>query len=283
MRAPYISVVIPCHNSGDSVADAVDSVLKQDFPEAEREIIVVNGGSTDRTSEILRHYKDKIRVIDLPDLGQGESYRHAVRAARGEIIAALDGDDVWLPRKLELVAGAFGTVKETVVFAHPGLSADADLRVRDAEAAGAQPSGEFLETAEILSLALELKNDDPMKRLSPFFKGGGSWFAAKKSVARLDGALNLPRFCADTLYKWIALSYGGQAVFWPAPLYLHRCHGSNSTNRVSAEQWESAGVEIAHIISPFVEPHKTPALHRVMRINMLHLVAREILSSARGR
>ncbi|MBS3731361.1 MAG: glycosyltransferase family 2 protein [Desulfobacterales bacterium] len=95
---PLISVVIPVLDRQDWIAEAVDSVLLQDY--APFELIVVDDGSTDQTPEILSTYGDAIRVFNQVNAGVSAARNRGAAAARGEWIAFLDSDDYWLPGKL---------------------------------------------------------------------------------------------------------------------------------------------------------------------------------------
>ncbi len=107
MKTPYASVVIDTYNYGRYVEDAVESVLAQEFPLEEREILVVDDGSTDDTEERLRKYGDGIRYLQKPNGGQASAFNCGFERARGQVIALLDADDVWLPSKLGRVSEAF--------------------------------------------------------------------------------------------------------------------------------------------------------------------------------
>lgn len=96
--APRISVLIPAYNCGKFLKTAIDSVLAQTF--SDLEIIVVDDGSTDNTPQILSWYP-QVRYIRCEHRGISVSRNTAIAAAKGEILAFLDADDVWLPEKLE--------------------------------------------------------------------------------------------------------------------------------------------------------------------------------------
>lgn len=94
-----ISIVIPAYNAEKFIGDAVDSALAQTY--RNREVIVIDDGSDDGTLEILRQYRERIRVITQENQGTANACNAGVAAATGEWIAFLDADDQWLPRKLE--------------------------------------------------------------------------------------------------------------------------------------------------------------------------------------
>lgn len=97
-RLPMVSVVIPAYNAESYIAEAVDSVLEQDYPN--KEIIIVDDGSTDQTVKILEQYGDRIRLIKQANSGSAVARNAGISAASGSYITFLDSDDVWLPGKL---------------------------------------------------------------------------------------------------------------------------------------------------------------------------------------
>ncbi|HET6933133.1 MAG TPA: glycosyltransferase [Candidatus Acidoferrum sp.] len=103
MTAPLVSVLIDTYNHERFIEEAIQSVLAQDFSASEREILVVDDGSTDRTPEILAKYASQIRILRKPNGGQASAFNHGIPECRGEIIAFLDGDDWWAPDKLARV------------------------------------------------------------------------------------------------------------------------------------------------------------------------------------
>lgn len=101
MKTPLLSVVIPTWNRARLVRDAIDSALVQ--REGEVEVIVVDDASTDSTAELLeREFGDRIRLLRLEHRrGPGGARNAGARLARGEFVAFLDSDDLWLPGKLD--------------------------------------------------------------------------------------------------------------------------------------------------------------------------------------
>src|SRR6266568_294741 len=107
MKAPYFSVLIDAYNYGQYVEEAVTSVLAQDCPAGEREILVVDDGSTDDTAARLRKFGNAIRYLYKSNGGQASAFNHGFENARGEVVALLDADDVWLPNKLTRLREVF--------------------------------------------------------------------------------------------------------------------------------------------------------------------------------
>lgn len=93
-----ISVVITVWNGANYLSEAIQSALDQDY--LNKEIIVVNDGSTDETLEIILSFGESIRVVNQENKGLGAARNAGVRAATGDYYAFLDHDDLWPSRKL---------------------------------------------------------------------------------------------------------------------------------------------------------------------------------------
>lgn len=99
---PLVSVIIPVYNGAAFVGETIESALKQTCRNIE--VIVVDDGSTDNTLSVLNKYAEqdhRVRVISQPNGGVSKARNTAIAAARGEFIAPLDADDLWLPAKLD--------------------------------------------------------------------------------------------------------------------------------------------------------------------------------------
>jgi glycosyltransferase involved in cell wall biosynthesis len=112
-----VSVVVTAYNLESFIAEAVDSALNQTA--APFEVIVVNDCSADQTASVLRGYGDRIRYIELTqNVGGLRAALTGLEAARGDIIAALDGDDVWAPTKLEKCLRLYQSDDEMILVSH---------------------------------------------------------------------------------------------------------------------------------------------------------------------
>lgn len=92
---PIVSIVTPSLNQAPFLAAAIESVLVQDYPAIE--YLVVDGGSTDGTLDILRRHDGRVRWLSEPDPGQTAAVNKGFRLTRGEIIGWLNADDLYLP------------------------------------------------------------------------------------------------------------------------------------------------------------------------------------------
>lgn len=94
-----VSVIIPTYNRGWIVGEAIDSVLEQTY--GNFELVVVDDGSEDDTSSVLRDYGDRIRVVRQNNMGVSAARNRGIGETSGKYIALLDSDDLWTLRKLE--------------------------------------------------------------------------------------------------------------------------------------------------------------------------------------
>lgn len=98
---PTVSVIINCHNGEAYLREAIESVYQQTYQDWE--IVLWDDASTDGSEQIARSFDDKLRYFKgSKALSLGQARNWAIEQARGEFIAILDQDDIWLPEKLEL-------------------------------------------------------------------------------------------------------------------------------------------------------------------------------------
>ena len=102
--APLISVVIPAFNAEPFVKDAIESVLRQSYSPIE--CIVVDDGSSDGTGYAVAQYGRRVRLISQPNQGVARARNRGAAEGRGDLLAFLDADDVWLPERLAMQARA---------------------------------------------------------------------------------------------------------------------------------------------------------------------------------
>jgi glycosyltransferase involved in cell wall biosynthesis len=108
-----VSVIIPTYNRGWIIKESIDSVFSQTFDAYE--LIVVDDGSDDNTSEILDSYGNKLRIIRQTNQGVSAARNRGIIASSGEFIALLDSDDLWLPEKLDRQMSFFRNNPDAVI------------------------------------------------------------------------------------------------------------------------------------------------------------------------
>lgn len=110
----FVSVIIPAYNAAAWISESLDSVLRQTY--ADWEIIVVDDGSTDNTTEVVESYSaqdERIRLLtQAVNRGPSTARNIGMLAARGDYIAFLDADDLWLPAKLEKQVASLKTKQD---------------------------------------------------------------------------------------------------------------------------------------------------------------------------
>jgi succinoglycan biosynthesis protein ExoA len=100
---PFVSVVLPVFNEERHIEACLQSVLEQDYPRDRYEVIVADGGSTDRTRDIvgaIARRDPRVRLIDNPGRLQASGLNRAILASRGDLIARQDGHAEWAPGHL---------------------------------------------------------------------------------------------------------------------------------------------------------------------------------------
>lgn len=140
MKAPRVSVVIPCYNSAPYVTQAIRSVLAQTYDDYE--IILVDDGSTDDLIAALNPVINKIRYVKQNNAGTAAARNRGFHEATGSLIAFLDADDLWLPNKLELQVAELDVHTEVDVLHTSWISYLPDGSLRPFIKAPLDPMGE---------------------------------------------------------------------------------------------------------------------------------------------
>jgi glycosyltransferase involved in cell wall biosynthesis len=124
MSPPFISVVMTTYNHEKYIAEAIQSVLSQTYPDFE--LIIVNDGSTDGTEQIIESFTDeRLIYFSQPNAGPSAAANRGVRAAQGEYIAFMSGDDLCYPTRLERQHSCLSAAGQEMCFSWVELVDDA--------------------------------------------------------------------------------------------------------------------------------------------------------------
>jgi glycosyltransferase involved in cell wall biosynthesis len=120
---PRVSVIVPAYNSADYTVETVESILAQTYRDFE--LIVVDDGSTDHTREAMGAFGHRIQYAYKENGGACSARNFGIARARGEYIACLDCDDLWLPEKLERSVAALDEHLDWALVFSPSFLIDA--------------------------------------------------------------------------------------------------------------------------------------------------------------
>lgn len=102
---PLVSIITPSYNQGKFIRNTIESVLSQEYPFIE--YIIVDGGSTDNTLEIIKEYGDRIKWVSEKDNGQSDAINKGFKMSKGEIVAWLNSDDTYEPGAIKAAVQFF--------------------------------------------------------------------------------------------------------------------------------------------------------------------------------
>src|SRR5215468_10938412 len=166
--SPTVSVIIPTYNRWPMVGEAIESVLAQSY--RSWELIVVDDGSTDDTSERLALYGSKIKYISRQRSGVAAARNHGIASATGQYVAFLDSDDLWMPRKLEVQTAFMEQHPNVQICQTEEIWIRRGVRVNP-KAKHAKPSGDIFRS----SLDLCLVSPSAVMMSKPLFTESGGF------------------------------------------------------------------------------------------------------------
>jgi len=220
MNNPLVSVIIPNYNYGHFLAQTVDSVLAQTYENVE--IIVVDDGSTDDSARVLDGYGEKIRWYRQANKGVSEARNRGIAESKGEILAFLDSDDVWLSQKIE---------KQVEVF-----QADANVGLVHCCYVDFGNDGRLLE--EHLEGLAGSVAEEMIRYQRAVIIGGGSAVAVRRSVYEAVGGFDQTVAPAEDWEFYFRAARRYKVGFVPEILMKYRQHGGN--NHLNIKRMERA-------------------------------------------
>jgi glycosyltransferase involved in cell wall biosynthesis len=232
---PLISVIIPTYNHGQFIEEAIKSVLGQTYREFE--LIVVDDGSTDNTNQVLRKYGKDIVHIYQRNSGVSSARNRGISVAKGEFIAFLDSDDVWMPEKLEMQLALAQENNSIGLVGCAGYHIDSTGRIeREFIAGSPEDHSEFLEHLLIRNI----------------FPGGSSGAFARKECFERVGLFDERLRFGEDWDMWIRISKAYSVKFAQQPLMKLRRH-----NLIKAyKNIKTIESNIRMVINKNVEFHK---------------------------
>ncbi len=204
---PLVSIVIPCHNYGRFLADAIESCLRQTYPHIE--VIVVDDGSTDETASVCQAYLPRIAYLHQPCGGVSQVRNRGARICRGEYVIFLDADDLLEPDYVEECLGV-ATENPDAAFVYTQ----------------ARHFGDETGVTSFPAYDVEQLKISNFIHASPLMRTG----IVRKHPYDESNRENLE----DWGFYLTLAAHGYGGVLLDKPLLLHRLHGNNKTNELNA-------------------------------------------------
>lgn len=238
-----VSVVMPAYNSGAFIAESIRSVFAQTY--GDWELIVVDDGSADDTAAVARSFADadaRITVVARENGGQAAARNTGLELARGDVVAFLDSDDLWLSDKLRLQLDALNDSGADLIFSDGYVFAD----------------GEPEREADGFSIVPGLTGGAQMFRLL-FERNRVATLSVVVRRAALDA---VGRFDADRRYQncedydlWLRLARAGASFYgMTEKLMRYRRHAGATTHETSRLLKPMLAVILKHAGDPMLDP-----------------------------
>lgn len=236
-KKPLVSVIIPTYNYANYICEAIDSVIASTFPQDEIEIIIIDDGSKDNTSEKVAIYGNRVKYIFQKNSGKAFATKVGIENCNGKYIFNLDADDIFFPNKIQEVVKIFECDNDIVHVAHPALCWDVDENIKATEAVPDSIIGNKICGRELLTFFYK-------KRI---LFGGGSTFATRVDIVK---NFHIPKevdMFTDEYLVLFTLKQGYSFII-DEPLSIWRIHGKNFSESASK-------YDIAHSLR-FLESNK---------------------------
>ena len=222
MKKPLISIITPCYNSEKYIVETIDSVLSQTY--SNFEWIIINDGSTDNTSEIIKSYFDeRIKYFYQDNMGQSAASNRGIRETSGEFIKFLDADDIINETHLEELI-SLADDDSTLVSCGWGRFYNDDLKSFSLEWEDVSRS---MDSFEWIKTALSQRHD-----MMP----GWLWLIPKKLMDKVGGWDERFALNNDFEFSVRLLMASKQVVFSPNAIVYYR----TNTNTLSTTIYEDS-------------------------------------------
>jgi len=212
--APLVSVIIDTYNHEAFIGETVTSVLRQEYQLGAVEVLVVDDGSRDGTAKQLSVFADRVRIVRKENGGQASALNLGITLATGDIVAFLDGDDWWHPRKLQAVVSYLLRHPTVGMVGHGIIEVAADGNQRE------------LRPGELIRFDLKSESGAAtFKRVTCFL--GTSRLTCRRSV--LERLLPIPEALVIEADEYL-FTLGGaiaEVAVLDEPLCYYRLHSNN--------------------------------------------------------
>lgn len=202
-----VSVVIPAFNAAEHLGLAISTVLDQ--TRKVDEIIVVDDGSTDNTRNVVARYADEgVRYEWQPNQGSAAARNKGIISSSGNLIAFLDSDDCWLPRKIEQQLQLFEASPDLILVSGDQIFWDCERSLRKVR--------RFSDNGKGVNYKTEIIYENLI--------GNPSMVMVKRSAFDQSGLFDTAIRFGDDWEMWIRLVALGDVAFVPEPVAVYRWH-----------------------------------------------------------
>ena len=252
-NTPLVSIILPTYNREHVISRSIDSVISQTY--SNFELIIVDDGSTDNTSDILKKYEGKVEYIKQKNSGVSSARNTGIKLAKGEYIAFIDSDDQWLPTKLQRQIEYF------MSHSRDGLSmVCTDVTIIDTDGNPHERRRFMPKTSSCLLDTVDIFKD-------PYL--GLPTVILKSCYLTSDNVFDESLRSAEDIDLYLRLSLSGKAGYLHEKLVnIHQSHNSLSDSITSYD-------DNIHVITRFLNQHEElfspyqTAINRVMHNVML--------------
>ena len=259
---PLVSVVTPAYNQADFLRDTIESVLAQDYPRIEHQVI--DDGSTDETPRVMAEYEGRVILDRHENRGQTPTINKGWERAKGEVVTWLNSDDTFLPGAVSKAVEYFRQHPEVGIVFGDTLFTEPDGKPLERS----KPRGEFSYREFVL------KCENPIPQPSAFIR---------RSVVDDVGLLD-PKFYYFMDWEfWLRAGVRHRIAYVPELLSTYRLHPDSKTVAQAAK----AAPELEYLYTKFFStpdlPEEIRALERRAKVNMFFTSGSYYLQGGRAR